>query len=346
MGIVCCRSSDVHHFPTFNLQSSSKIEIIYQKNIEIKDMSPSNSCTRIIKPIRWRRGNLIGQGMYGKVYQAMNIDTGELIAIKSSKLSSNPLKAERELMRIRQEIMILTALDHPNIIKYFQADYCYEQNYVDIILEYVPSGSMKDLLLKYKNFSEQVIKIYTKQLLSGLDYLHTNGVVHRDLKSANVLITEDSTLKLTDFGCCRKFNSVKNPCSKSFKGSPFWMAPEIVKSEPHGLPADIWSLGCLVIEMVTGEPPWSNYSKNGSQILKLISEDGNLPDIPQTSPELKEFILLCLQRDPNKRPTAAQLCNHCFLIEEETVKYYDIGKNNYLILSTKQSITSANNMKD
>ena len=151
----------------------------------------------------------------------MNLDTGELLAVKSYRLSPNVFVAEKELINIKRELIILRFLNHSNIIKYIQADYDSETNSVDIVMEYVPSGTMSNLLSKYKSFSEPVIRNYTKQLLEGLNYLHSNEIVHRDLKSANILITEDGTLKLTDFGCSRRFDSTVTTQSQSFKGSPY-----------------------------------------------------------------------------------------------------------------------------
>ena len=151
----------------------------------------------------------------------MNINTGELLAIKSYKLSSDTSRAEKELKSIKSELTILKSLDHTNIIKYFQADYNPDLNMIDILIEYVPSGTMSALIKKYKGFSEAVIRNYTKQLLDGLNYVHEHEIVHRDLKSENILVTEDSTLKLSDFGCSRRFDSNICSQSQSFKGSPY-----------------------------------------------------------------------------------------------------------------------------
>ncbi|OMJ88830.1 hypothetical protein SteCoe_9129 [Stentor coeruleus] len=326
MGTGCCTPGKVYNV---NL-SKSFANIVFVKsdldNIKARDITVNTSYEQLGSPVRiisWQRGDLIGEGVYGKVYQAMNMNTGELVAVKSYKLSQDISKVENELMSIRREIMILRQLKHPNIIRYFQVDYDNRQNTINILMEYIPSGSMNVLLSKYKGFSENAVRNYTKQLLEGLDYLHSNDIIHRDLKSANILITEDSTLKLTDFGCSRRFDENSNFQTRSFKGSPYWMAPEVVLRSGHSFPADIWSLGCLVIEMITGRPPWSNITNLSKEVLRLIAIEHNIPDIPKVSPELENFISLCLKRNPKKRPSALQLLEHSFIKTASAAKCYD-----------------------
>jgi mitogen-activated protein kinase kinase kinase ANP1 len=318
MGSGCCKVVD-------DFVDSSKVSLIRTQYIkEFNDLTINESFAQPFDPILWQRGDLIGEGVFGKVYQGMNLNTGELLAIKTYQVSSDAHRAEREILSIKSELNILKSLDHPNIIKYFQADYDPETNLVNILMEYIPSGPMNALITKYKSFSEPVIRNYTKQLLEGLAYLHSNEIIHRDLKSANILITEDSRLKLSDFGCSRRFDSRYSSQSKSFKGSPYWMAPELATGGWHSYPADIWSLGCLVIEMASGAPPWSNYSNRSREVLKLIATPDNLPIIPKVSEELSNFILRCLQRDPSQRPTAKDLLNDKFVKASYPNKCYDI----------------------
>lgn len=334
MGSGCCKSDDIHP------QDRSKTIPISDRSKEITELTVYDTLITNQGVIRWQRGDLVGQGMFGKVYQALNLDTGELLAVKTYQLNQNLRVAEIELMNIKRELLILKSLDHPNIVKYFQVDFNQEDNSIDLITEYVPSGSMYMLLEKYKGLSESVIRNYAKQLLEGLAYLHSNEVVHRDLKSANILVTENSSLKLTDFGCSRRFDSDSNGQSKSFKGSPYWMAPEMVLKQGHGYPADIWSLGCLVIEMATGRPPWSNYSKYSKEVLKLIAKPGNLPDIPRLSPALNDFVLLCLRREPHKRPTARDLLAHEFINAASPNKCYDSIRTSSNNFSVRESIAT------
>lgn len=152
---------------------------------------------------------------------------------------------------------MLKTLDHPNIVKYYYTDISSDGQGVDIVLEFVPGGSIRSLLDKFAAFDERLVKIYTRQMLEGLKYLHINGIVHRDLKCANVLVDNMGVIKLSDFGASKRIVQDYNneldegSLSKSVKGSPYWMAPEVIKRTGHAKPADIWSLGCCVLEMLT-----------------------------------------------------------------------------------------------
>ena len=262
--------------------------------------------------IKWKLGSLIGEGAYAKVYQCMNLETGELMAVKHFVLSDEPKKIERVFANMCKEVRLLKGFNHPNIVKYFQTDLSPSMDAIDILLEFVPGGSLKQLIQKYKALDESIIKIYSKQLLEGLDYLHQHSVVHRDLKSANVLITPKGTVKLTDFGSSRKFEDLEPNLTRSLKGSPYWMAPEVVLRKGHTYPADIWSFGCLVIEMTAGRPPWSELSRNSKEVLNLISTPNSYPKIPKCSESLKGLITCCLQREPSLRPTCKELLDHGF----------------------------------
>jgi mitogen-activated protein kinase kinase kinase ANP1 len=321
MGSGCCKSEDANQVTLSKASNIKSLNILQARDPTEFTLVDSEYPT--YRTILWKRGDIIGQGVYGKVYQAMNIDTGELLAVKTYSLSVDEAKIDKELMNIKRELSILRCLDHPNIIKYFQADYSVETDSIDILMEYIPSGCMNSLIKKYKSFGDGIIRNYTKQLLEGLNYLHSFKIVHRDLKSANILITEYGTLKLTDFGCSRRFDSDISPQSQSFKGSPYWMAPEVVLHLWHSYPADIWSLGCLVIEMASGRPPWSNYSLYSHEVLKLISKPNNLPDIPKVSEDLNDFILSCLRRRPEDRLTAKELLDHKFIRASGVAKCYD-----------------------
>ncbi|VFQ88855.1 unnamed protein product [Cuscuta campestris] len=162
---------------------------------------------------------------------------------------------------------------------------------------------------KYQLHNTQV-SLYTRQILSGLRYLHSRDVIHRDIKCANILVDVNGSVKLADFGLAKatKLNDIK-----SCKGTAFWMAPEVVnrKNNGYGLAADIWSLGCTVLEMLTGQLPYSNL--DGMQALFRIGR-GERPHIPSSvSREAEDFIVKCLQVNPADRPTAAELLEHPFV---------------------------------
>ncbi|GKA19381.1 mitogen-activated protein kinase kinase kinase YODA-like protein [Tanacetum coccineum] len=180
-----------------------------------------------------------------------------------------------------------------------------------IYLEYVSGGSIYKLLQDYGQLGESAIRSYTRQILSGLAYLHAKNTVHRDIKGANILVDPNGRVKVADFGMAKHISA--QTCPLSFKGSPYWMAPEIITNTiGSNLAVDIWSLGCTVLEMATTKPPWSQYE--GVAALFKIGHSKELPSIPDhLSDEGKDFVRQCLQRNPLHRPTAAQLLNHCFV---------------------------------
>ncbi|KAK3027221.1 hypothetical protein RJ639_041639, partial [Escallonia herrerae] len=240
-------------------------------------------------PIRWRKGELIGCGAFGRVYMGMNLDSGELLAVKQVSIAVNSASKEKTQAHIREleeEVKLLKNLSHPNIVRYLGT--AREEESLNILLEFVPGGSISSLLGKFGSFPESVIRMYAKQLLLGLEYLHKNGIMHRDIKGANILVDNKGCIRLADFGASKKVvelatmtgaKSMKGTPywmapeatmtgAKSMKGTPYWMAPEVILQTGHSLlslsclyeflsSADIWSVGCTIIEMATGKPPWS-----------------------------------------------------------------------------------------
>lgn len=217
---------------------------------------------------------------------------------------------------MKKEVSLLRNLNHPNIVHYYQTDMSKDLYSIDVLLEFVPGGSLKSILNKYRALEIDIIRCFSRQILLGLDYLHRNKIVHRDLKSANILISFNGVVKLTDFGSSVRFEEDSGTLSKSLKGSPYWMAPEVVRREGHSFSADIWSFGCVIIEMVTGEPPWSNYSRETKQVLAMIAKDGNLPDVPRCHPSLMEIISACINRSPLFRPKIEQILEMNFFKED------------------------------
>ena len=206
-----------------------------------------------------------------------------------------------------KEVNLLRNLNHKNIVRFFQTDLSTDMKSIDVILELVPGGSLKSILEKYGSLELDVIRNYSLQLLQGLNYLHQNRVIHRDLKSANILIASDGVLKVSDFGSSRKFEQNDGTLCKSLRGSPYWMAPEVVARSLYTFSADIWSFGCVLIEMATGSPPWSNYANETIKVLQLILKEGSLPDIPNGNQMLSTIIEKCLDRNPLMRPSTEEL---------------------------------------
>ncbi|KAI3805120.1 hypothetical protein L1987_27191 [Smallanthus sonchifolius] len=268
-------------------------------------VSPNGSVRCSIK--NWQKGDFLGSGSFGTVYEGFN-EYGFFFAVKEVSLLDQGSQGKQCILQLEQEIFLLSQFQHDNIVRYLGTDK--DDGKIYIFLELVPKGSLANLYQKYRLRDSQV-STYTRQILSGLSYLHDRNVVHRDIKCANILVDVSGSVKLADFGLAKatKLNDIK-----SCKGTPYWMAPEVVnnkKNKGYGPAADIWSLGCTVLEMLTGQVPYSHLE--GMQALFRIG-NGELPSIPKTlSEEARDFILKCLQVNPNDRPTAAQLLNHPFM---------------------------------
>lgn len=257
---------------------------------------------------RWKKGKLLGRGTFGHVYVGFNSESGEMCAMKEVTLFDDA-KSKESAKQLAQEIALLSRLRHPNIVQYYGSETVGDRLY--IYLEYVSGGSIYKLLQDYGPFGELAIRSYTQQILSGLAYLHAKNTVHRDIKGANILVDPNGRVKLADFGMAKHITG--QSCPLSFKGSPYWMAPEVIKnSNGCNLAVDIWSLGCTVLEMATSKPPWSQYE--GVAAMFKIGNSKELPPIPDSlSEDGKDFIRQCLQRNPPRRPTAAQLLEHSFV---------------------------------
>ncbi|BAT88079.1 mitogen-activated protein kinase kinase kinase ANP1-like isoform X1 [Vigna umbellata] len=270
-------------------------------------------------PIRWRKGELIGCGAFGQVYVGMNIDSGELLAVKQVLIaasSASKEKAQAHIKELEEEVKLLKDLSHPNIVRYLGT--VREEDTLNILLEFVPGGSISSLLGKFGAFPEAVIRTYTKQLLLGLEYLHKNGIMHRDIKGANILVDNKGCIKLADFGASKQVVELATISgAKSMKGTPYWMAPEVILQTGHSFSADIWSVGCTVIEMATGKPPWSQQYQQEVAVLFHIGTTKSHPPIPDhLSAAAKDFLLKCLQKEPVLRSSASELLQHPFVTGE------------------------------
>ncbi|ESQ51132.1 hypothetical protein EUTSA_v10022608mg [Eutrema salsugineum] len=258
---------------------------------------------------KWKKGKFIGSGTFGRVYQGFNSEKGKICAIKEVKVISDDKNSKECLKQLNQEINVLSQLCHPNIVQYYGSELSEET--LSVYLEYVSGGSIHKLLTEYGPFTEPVIQNYTRQILAGLAYLHGRNTVHRDIKGANILVDPDGEIKLADFGMAKHVTAYSTMLS--FTGSPYWMAPEVVMHKNgYTLAVDVWSLGCTILEMATAKPPWSQFE--GVAAIFKIGNSKDMPEIPDhLSNDAKNFIRLCLQRNPTVRPTASQLLEHPFL---------------------------------
>ncbi|XP_010928554.1 mitogen-activated protein kinase kinase kinase NPK1 [Elaeis guineensis] len=269
-------------------------------------------------PIRWRKGELIGYGAFGQVYMGMNLDSGELLAVKQVLIGNNGAsraKAQAHIRELEEEVKLLKKLSHPNIVRYLGT--VREEETLNILLEFVSGGSISSLLGKFGSFPEAVIRMYTKQLLQGLEYLHRNGIIHRDIKGANILVDNKGCIKLADFGASKQVAKLATiTAAKSMKGTPYWMAPEVIVQSGHSFSADIWSVGCTIIEMATGKPPWSQQYQEVAALFHVGTTKSHPPIPEHLSLEAKDFLLKCLQEEPNLRPGAFDLLQHPFVTGE------------------------------
>ena len=251
-------------------------------------------------------GEELGRGSSGKVYRALNRETGDFRAIKEIPTRNMP---HGHLEAVQSEIDLLHTLRHDKIVRYFEA--IRTEAHLYLVLEYVENGSLATLIKNFGAFPERLVCLYVRQVLIGLEWLHEQGVCHRDIKGANLLITKDGQVKLADFGVARKLTDSPDGRSTSVVGTPYWMAPEVIEMSAFTTASDIWSLGCTILELLNGEPPY--YELKPITALYRIVQDEHPPLPADLSPELHSFLTMCFTRDPERRPTASRLRQHAWL---------------------------------
>ncbi|KAF1803519.1 kinase-like domain-containing protein, partial [Mucor lusitanicus] len=291
-------------------------------NIQPSDNKPKS------KKLQWIRGELIGKGSFGRVYHALNVEAGEWIAVKQVDLPTtkadyaNPQLRETKDALFR-EISLLEDLDNEYIVQYLGYDVDEDEGHINIFLEYVPGGSIASCLSKTGKFEVPLVRFFTQQILMGLAYLHNRNVLHRDIKAGNILLDQNGICKITDFGLSKLSGQDKayDPHSNNsvMRGTVFWMAPEVVKGTNYNAKVDIWSLGCTVIEMLTGSHPWLDLN-----MLAALYSLGKYqaPPIPDDVPEdARDFLSKCFTINPEDRPTAEQLLTHPFVQSDPTFEF-------------------------
>jgi mitogen-activated protein kinase kinase kinase len=248
------------------------------------------------------------------------------MAVKEIRLQ-DPKMIPTIVSQIRDEMGVLQVLDHPNVVQYYGIEPHRDKVY--IFMEYCSGGSLAGLLEHGRIEDETVIQVYALQMLEGLGYLHEANVVHRDIKPENILLDHNGVIKYVDFGAAKviakqgKTVVADGPDGRGRKetiqGTPMYMSPEVIKGgkHPHARlgAVDVWSMGCVISEMATGQRPWANMD-NDYAIMYNIAQ-GNMPNMPSEemlSEEGRSFLKRCFEKDPAKRASAAELLQHEWIL--------------------------------
>ncbi|KAL1753940.1 kinase-like domain-containing protein [Schizophyllum commune] len=278
------------------ISTMTEVQIMEKLRQVVSDDDPKTIYSKIKK---------IGQGASGHVYVAKTLATGKKVAIKEMDLSHQPRK---EL--IVNEIMVMKESQHPNIVNFLDS-YLVKSNELWVVMEYMEGGALTDII-ENNTLEEDQISSICLETCKGLGHLHSQSIIHRDIKSDNVLLDASGRVKITDFGFCAKLTDQKSKRA-TMVGTPYWMAPEVVKQKEYGAKVDIWSLGIMAIEMIENEPPYLD--EEPLKALYLIATNGTptLKKPEALSKELKGFLAVCLCVDVASRATAGELLEHAFL---------------------------------
>nr|XP_030128779.3 serine/threonine-protein kinase PAK 3 isoform X1 [Taeniopygia guttata] len=246
----------------------------------------------------------IGQGGFGTVYKAINPATGDVVALKKM-----PLRKRSRNELVVNEIQVMKENRHPNIVNYIDSYLVNEDLW--LVMEYVDGGTLTSVLVQVF-MEERIIAAISRECLKALDFLHSKNVIHRDVKSDNILLGMDGSVKLTDFGLCAQLTQERSTrCT--VLGTPYWVAPEILKRKEYNTQVDVWALGIVAIEMLEGEPPYFKESPIQAQRLIARNRHPPLKMSSKMSYLFHAFLHSCLDSDPSTRWTARELLQHPFL---------------------------------
>ncbi|KAG0199589.1 signal transducing kinase of the PAK [Mortierella sp. GBA30] len=280
----------------------SSQEVIRRLQAICTDADPTKLYRNLVK---------IGQGASGGVYTAYQVGTNLSVAIKQMNLEQQPKKD-----LIINEILVMKESSHKNIVNFIDS-FLYRGD-LWVVMEYMEGGSLTEVVTTNEMADPQIGAVCRETLL-GLEHLHSKGVIHRDIKSDNVLLALNGDIKLTDFGFCAQLKESQGKRT-TMVGTPYWMAPEVVTRKEYGPKVDIWSLGIMAIEMLEGEPPYLN--ENPLRALYLIATNGTpaLQHPEKISADFTDFLRRSLEVDPEKRPTATELLKHPFITKAHSVR--------------------------
>lgn len=305
------------------------------KSDENNMSSASRKMRSTVKKGQWTLGSQIGQGAFGVVHVGMNKLNGTLMAVKSVVIPSENRQVQED---IRREIEFMKSFEHKNIVKYLGCEMDKEKKMLHIFQEWVPGGSVASLLRKFGPFPLSVIRSYMHQILTGLQYLHSKNILHRDIKGGNVLVNDEGVVKLADFGASKSMECLEEDRLENMTmcGTPYFMAPEVFE-ENYGTKADVWACACVAYQMCTTNPPWKDLGiKSPLKLYRYIKDNEGPPPLtipmPTDESDFKDLILeptmncslanlleQCFMRDSTQRPSVAQLMDHDFFKETEEV---------------------------
>ncbi|XP_065674660.1 uncharacterized protein LOC136091256 [Hydra vulgaris] len=256
----------------------------------------------------------LGSCAFGKIYLCINENTGKKLAVKCVETENinNNAMAKQDIEKFQHEVLLFQKLNHERIVKYYGTFYA--DTTISIAMEFMEGGSLYEKISNEGALDEKTASEKSYQILCGLEYLHNKSIIHRDIKSANILLDLHGNCKLADFGISKQIQTIRSYAGcKTYAGTPYWMSPEVINATvlntEYGKKADIWSFGCTVLEMLTQKPPWSHLDPTSA--IFHIGTKQTIPHLPgNSSGSCKTFVDDCFQSDPKLRPSALQLLSY------------------------------------
>ncbi|KAH9488447.1 Mitogen-activated protein kinase kinase kinase 2 [Bulinus truncatus] len=294
--------------------ASDEEEIVKGDDADLTEITPTRSILQAFKiPTSYTHGELLGSGGFGKVYLCCDCETSLLFALKQVKLDDQE-NMSKEIQALINEIQILSNIKHDRIVQYYGCQP--EKKVLCIFLEYMSGRSVLHHIKKFGQLTEAVTRQYTKQILEGLVFLHSIGIVHRDIKAANILRDTIGNIKLADFGVSKQLENISNASGlNTIVGTPYWMAPEMFGETGYGRKVDVWSVGCTIVEMLTTKPPFSDLEPFAA-VFKIVTchhPDYTLPE--NTSKSVRDFLQITFQKNSANRWSAKKMLEHIFITE-------------------------------